>query len=265
MGRPQERGSRGRDSGRLQGCAPPKAGIEPRDSAPAEFRLAKQALVLDWDGTVTARDTLHMAIERFGDLTVFVALEEELGRRLTLDEVIAAEMATIRAPLDEVVGWLVEHVRVRRGFRELVEERDPLIVSAGFHELIGPVLDREGVVARVAANRVTADPAGWRASFAEGPVCGVCGERCKRAAVADLGPFAYVGDGVSDRCVSLAAERRFARAGLARWLDEQGVPYEPFDDLLDVRDALARGAAGRQPGSPGGEVVPPSRRRGRKT
>ena len=27
-------------------------------------------VVLDWDGTVTERDTLHMAIERFGDLEV---------------------------------------------------------------------------------------------------------------------------------------------------------------------------------------------------
>ena len=33
-------GSCDRDSGRLQGCAPPKAGIEPRDSAPAESRPA---------------------------------------------------------------------------------------------------------------------------------------------------------------------------------------------------------------------------------
>jgi hypothetical protein len=31
-------------------------------------------LVLDWDGTVTERDTLHMVIERFGDLDVFHAL-----------------------------------------------------------------------------------------------------------------------------------------------------------------------------------------------
>ena len=67
----------------------------------------------------------------------------------------------------------------------------------------------------------------------------MCGERCKRAAVAGLGPFAYVGDGVSDRCVSLAAERRFARDGLAAWFEEQGVDYEPFDDLHDVREALA--------------------------
>jgi 2-hydroxy-3-keto-5-methylthiopentenyl-1-phosphate phosphatase len=179
-----------------------------------------------------------MVIERFGDLRVFVALEEKLGRTLTLEEVIAEEMATITAPLEEVVGWLVDHVRVRPGFRELVAAHDPLIVSSGFHELIEPVLEREGVAARVAANHVTADATGWRTEFADVPVCDVCGERCKRVVVAGLGPFAYAGDGYSDRCVALAAERRFARAELAEWLDEQGVAYEPFGDLLDVLSAL---------------------------
>ena len=196
------------------------------------------ALVLDWDGTVTERDGLHMAIERFGDLGVFDALEDELGKTLTLDEVIAAEMATIRAPLEDVRDWLVEHVRVRPGFRELVAEHAPLIVSSGFSELIEPVLEREGVRARVVANHVAAEADGWRATFAEGLLCEVCGERCKRSAVGSVGPFAYVGDGYSDRCVALAAELRFARDGLAEWLDEQRVAYEPFDDLHDVRAAL---------------------------
>lgn len=236
--RPPQRGSCDRESGRLQGFAPPKAGIEPRDSASAESRLAKQALVLDWDGTVTERDGLHMAIERFGDLDVFDALEDELGTTLTLDEVIAAEMATIKAPLGEVRDWLVEHVRVRPGFRELVAEHEPLIVSSGFRELIEPILEREGVRARVVANHIAAGPEGWRATFPESPLCEVCGERCKRSAVGSLGPFAYAGDGYSDRCVALAAQLRFARDGLAEWLDEQGVAYEPFDDLHDVRAAL---------------------------
>ena len=195
-------------------------------------------LVLDWDGTVTEIDTLHMVIDRFGDHEVFGALENELGRRLTLDEVIAREIATVSAPLAEVVSYLLEHVRVRRGFEELVAERDPLIVSAGFHELIDPILEREGVRARVVANNVTADPSGWRATFRERPVCDVCGERCKRGAVAGLGPFVYVGDGISDRCVSLAAERRFARRSLAVWLEEQRVAHEPFGDLRDVASAL---------------------------
>lgn len=202
------------------------------------LRSGQLALVLDWDGTVTERDTLHLTIERFGDVEVFHGLEAEIGRRLTLREVIACELETVTTPLDEVVGWLLETVCVRPGFAELVARHDPLIVSAGFHELIHPVLEREGVRARVVANRVAADPAGWRAAFPESKPCVVCGEHCKRADVADVGRFAYVGDGVSDRCVSLAADRVFARDGLARWLDERRVPYDPFDDLHDVLTGL---------------------------
>jgi HAD superfamily phosphoserine phosphatase-like hydrolase len=195
-------------------------------------------LVVDWDGTVTERDTLHMAIERFGDLEVFHALERQIGRELTLNEVIEVEMGTIRAPLDEVLAWLLETVSIRPGFAELVAEHDPLIISAGFRELILPVLEREGVTAEVIANSLEPDPAGWRSTFLERDPCPVCGEPCKRVALAGAGAFTYVGDGVSDRCVSLAAERLFARDGLARWLDESGAGYERYDDLHDVRLAL---------------------------
>jgi len=198
-------------------------------------KAGELALVLDWDGTVTETDTLHLVIAEFGDLAVFRALEDDIGRRLTLREVIACEMETVTAPLDDVVCWLLDTVRIRPGFAALVERHDPLIVSAGFHELIGPVLEREGVQARVVANHVTADPAGWRAVFPPAEPCPVCGEPCKRASVVGLGPFAYAGDGVSDRCVSLAADVVFARDGLARYLDSLGAPYRPFRDLRDVR------------------------------
>ena len=199
-------------------------------------------LVLDWDGTVTERDTLHMAIERFGDLEVFHALERQIGRELTLNEVIEVEMGTISAPFDEVLEWLLETVTIRPGFAELVAEHDPLIISAGFRELILPVLEREGRRAEVIANSLEPSAAGWRSTFLERDACAVCGEPCKRVALAGSGPFAYVGDGVSDRCVSLAADRVFARDGLARWLDAQ------WRRLRGVRrpprcPALARGSA----------------------
>ena len=44
----------------------------------------------------------------------------------------------------------------------------------------------------------------------------------------------YVGDGISDRCASLLADVVFARAGLAEWLDAQGVGYIPYGDFHDV-------------------------------
>jgi HAD superfamily phosphoserine phosphatase-like hydrolase len=194
-------------------------------------------LVLDWDGTVTEVDSLHMVLERFGDLSVFHASEEKLGRRLTLREVITLEFETVTAPLDAVVEFLVAEARVRPGLRELVERYRPLVVSSGFHELIEPILVREGIEVELLANRVEAHPSGWRVHWRDETSCASCGEACKRASLPD-GELVYVGDGFSDRCAALAADRVFAIGGLAQYLEDERVAYEPFQTLFDVLDAL---------------------------
>jgi 2-hydroxy-3-keto-5-methylthiopentenyl-1-phosphate phosphatase len=189
-------------------------------------------LVLDWDGTVTVRDSLVQVIHEFGDPAILAELEPRVGVDLTLHEEIAAEFAAITAPLDDVVAWVLEHVDVRPGLEE-VAAFDPVVISAGFHELIEPVLEREGVPLEVLANRVDAMPDGWVVRFRDETACATCGEPCKRAGLAGE-PYVYVGDGYSDRCAALAAERVLARDGLADHLDVLGVPYERFEDLHDV-------------------------------
>jgi 2-hydroxy-3-keto-5-methylthiopentenyl-1-phosphate phosphatase len=195
-------------------------------------------LVLDWDGTVTERDTLELVIERFGDIATYRRTGALMGRSLTHDQALALSFATVRAPLDEVVDWLLGAVRVRPGFRALVDRHRPLVVSSGFHELIEPVLRREGVAVEVLANRVEARPDGWRIRFRERARCPDCGEVCKRAAL-PAGPVVYVGDGYSDACAARAATRVFAIGSLARDLARDGIAYEPFRDLTDVSRALA--------------------------
>ena len=196
-------------------------------------------LVLDWDGTCTVVDTLWLVLEQFGDYEVF----RREGARLRagevgLREVMEVEFATIRgAALPEVNAWLARHAEVRPGFHELVERHDPLVLSSGFEELIRPLLARENVEVELLANRLDARPDGWRIVWSRESPCEVCGDWCKRGGLPD-GPFVYVGDGYSDRCPTERAERVFARAGLAEYLESRGLPYEPFDDLLDVLRAL---------------------------
>jgi 2-hydroxy-3-keto-5-methylthiopentenyl-1-phosphate phosphatase len=195
-------------------------------------------ICLDWDGTVTEVDSLHMVLHEFGDHDAFRRHEGALGAKLTLHEVLAAEFVTVTAPLDEVVAWLLEHVRLRRGFAEFAARRRPVIVSAGFHELIEPVLSRAGLGdLEVRANRIDARASGWRTRFRDPTPCVVCGEPCKRRAVAER-PFLYVGDGYSDRCVALASDRVFARAGLATYLEARGVAHEPFLDFVALEARL---------------------------
>jgi 2-hydroxy-3-keto-5-methylthiopentenyl-1-phosphate phosphatase len=213
-----------------------------------------ERLVVDWDGTVTEVDGLHLVLLEFGDAGIYHEAERRLGRDLTLHEVIAHEFESVRAPLPAVVAWVRVHVRVRAGFAELARRRRPLIVSSGFHELIEPVLEREGIELDVVANRLDPRPDGWRALFRGGEVCPVCGELCKRSDLGRLEEVIYVGDGFSDRCVALGAGRVFARAGLAEYLVRKGVPFEAFADFYEVERAL----------DAGGAVVPATLRRDRK-
>ncbi len=205
-------------------------------------------LVLDWDGTVTEVDTLHLVLERFGDPSVYQSAEGSLGRGSSLHEVIAREFATVRAPLAEVVGWLLSHATIRPGFRELVERYRPLVLSSGFHELIEPILAREGVSVELRANRVEPLVDGWRPRFRDERLCEVCGEACKRRSLpAGDGMLVFAGDGYSDRCASLAADRVFACGALPDYLDEQGVRYEPLVDFVGLAAALEGGGPPRAP------------------
>jgi 2-hydroxy-3-keto-5-methylthiopentenyl-1-phosphate phosphatase len=196
-------------------------------------------LVLDWDGTVTVRDTLLMVVHEFGDPTLEDELDAALARgELTHREVMETEFASVRAPLEEVVDFVVANAEIRPGFAELVAAHEPLILSSSFHETIEPVLAREGVRAEVRANRVDASRDGWRIRWSADTECTVCGEPCKRGALPD-GPVAYAGDGYSDRCAALAADRVFARDSLAAYLDSRGVAFERFETLADVAAALS--------------------------
>jgi 2-hydroxy-3-keto-5-methylthiopentenyl-1-phosphate phosphatase len=205
-------------------------------------------LVVDFDGTVTEQDLLDTIASRFGDPVVYQEVESGLDEgRMPLREVITQEFEPVRKPLDEVVEWELENVRIRPGFRELVElARDRgwrfVIVSSGFHELIEPILEREGVDVELHANRVDPRLEGWRVLWQYADDCESCGESCKRSIVKEFAgddELVYVGDGYSDRCAAEASDRVFATKGLARYLDERGVPYERFDDFYDVTRSLA--------------------------
>jgi 2-hydroxy-3-keto-5-methylthiopentenyl-1-phosphate phosphatase len=195
-------------------------------------------LVLDWDGTCTQVDSLHMVLERFGDREVYDRVERDLAAgRISYRDLMEAEFATVEAPIEDVVAFLVDAVRLRPGFVELAAAQAPLILSSGFHELIEPILARERVALEVRANRLDPRGDGWRIRWRQDAACDVCGDYCKRGGLPG-GEVAFAGDGYSDRCAALAATRVFARDGLAGYLTAEGVPFEPFDTLGDVAARL---------------------------
>lgn len=193
-------------------------------------------LVLDWDGTITVRDSLVAAVHALGDPSVYDGgIQDAFG---SYGEALAAEIATLRVSEEEAAEWAVENVEVSPGFHELAERYQPIIVSSGLPQLILPVLEREGIQLEVRSNNAEVRPDGWRVIFRDEGVCPVCGDKCKRRSLPDGRPLVFVGDGWSDRCASLVADRVFARTGLADYLVEQGVPFDRYETLNDVAAAL---------------------------
>ena len=213
---------------------------------------ASRTIVVDFDGTVTEGDLLDTMARELGDEAVYEEVEDALHRgELALDEVITREFAPVRTAPADAIEWTLSRARVRAGLpalARLARERGwrLAVISSGFHELIEPVLAQAGVEVEVYANRVDMRTDGWRVQWREERVCEICGERCKRMLLRDLAPegeIVYVGDGISDRCAALAADRVFAIRGLAEYLDIRGIAYEGFDDFFDITRALEPGVA----------------------
>jgi 2-hydroxy-3-keto-5-methylthiopentenyl-1-phosphate phosphatase len=205
-------------------------------------------LVLDFDGTITTRDTLDFIVEQHAP-AVFREAEDALqAGTMTLNEVIAYEFGHVTSTLAEVLDLVRERIVLRPGLPELVDfcrERfvDAVVLSSGFHEVIEPVLAWNGVSLPVIAHSVSFGRDGAEVTFIDRPACPVCGEPCKRGDLPRLAAgrrIAYAGDGWSDRCGAAAADLVFARSSLADHLAATGVAYEPFDDLRDVQAGLAR-------------------------
>jgi len=210
--------------------------------------LSQRTLVVDFDGTITQEDVLDEIARTFGDDEVYREVDEALDRNgITLHEVLRREFEPVRAPLGEVLEWVHANASIRPGFRELVELARSrgwrvVVVSSGFRQLIEPMLERAGIQGlELVSNEVDPDPEGWRITFFDESRCEVCGEACKRTTVrsmVDGGEVVYVGDGYSDRCAAEDADLVFARRGLAAYLAERGVPFEPFDDFFQIAKKL---------------------------
>ena len=197
-------------------------------------------LVLDWDGTVTVRDSLVQVIESSAIPRLLRELEPRVGVDLTLHEEIALEFAAREgtARRGRRLG-----ARARRGAagapRARAHGTRPVVISAGFRELIAPVLAREGVELDVLANRSTHVRTAGACAFATRLRVRRAASRASAAAspASRTSTSATATPTAAPRSPPIGSSRA---TGSPRYLDEQGVAYEPFDDLNDVVAALER-------------------------
>lgn len=194
----------------------------------------------DFDGTITSQDSIVFLTEQFGGGPEFrqgmrQAIKEG---RLSVYEVVRQELATLRISWEEAVMALKSTIFVDPTFPGFVKwcqdnEHCLVVVSAGMEPVVDLFIGHLNLPVYAQSLQVT--PKGWdyRKKKSNDK------ERIISGAKKD-GNLVHIGDGTSDVVAIPYADLLLAKAGsyLMDYCETHDVPYVPFEDFDDVREAI---------------------------
>jgi 2-hydroxy-3-keto-5-methylthiopentenyl-1-phosphate phosphatase len=199
----------------------------------------RRILFCDFDGTITSIETFVEMFRTIVPQHMAEIIPELKAFRMTLREGVSRLLESIPSERYEEVLATVRDRERRDGFEELIDFLDskgvPLVVISGgleclVRENLGELTER---VHSIFAARVETDGEFLR------PVSRWLGDTELVSKVKVMEQFRYdqsvaIGDGITDFYMAEKADLVFARDGLARYLSDKGVPYEPWEDFFDV-------------------------------
>jgi 2,3-diketo-5-methylthio-1-phosphopentane phosphatase len=214
--------------------------------ARVDLDLARAAVFLDFDGTISTADVGVHVLERLG-ADGWRAVDAEYDQGLIGSRVCLLDEWDLLVPDEDRMREVAGEVPLDPDFAPLVADlaaagAEVAIVSDGFGFYVHDACARAGVDVAVYTNAVD-----WVTGRLEFPhedrccpctSCGVCKQAPVKGAARRGRTTVLVGDGTSDRKAALLADVVFAKGALARWCAMNGVPHLPFARLADVRAAL---------------------------
>ncbi len=198
---------------------------------------------VDYDGTMTDRDTFDALANEFGGEEAWQQLEEQFASgAMTHRQALAAQAGLLRCSFDEADAFVQRSTRIDPTFRAFAQrcerEHVPLtILSSGLGPLIVRALERAGLShVPLVANGAHPHENGWIMEFCDDSDKGHDKAAAVRRAHEAGDKVVFVGDGISDYAAALESDRVFAKRGrpLERYLRERGLSctvFESFDEI----------------------------------
>jgi len=202
----------------------------------------------DFDGTVTVEDMGFFLLDTFAQKEWRDWLELYRNDRITVGEFNSRAFATVRAAKEELLEATLSQVKLRQGFRELVDycRQNGLrlaIVSNGLDFYIASILENAGLGdVEAHAARTWFRPGGLEVKYIgpDGtPLDSDFKAAYTRLFLKEGYRVAYVGNGPSDINPALLCQHIFARDGLLEYYQEKKLPCQPFEDFHNVVRELA--------------------------
>ena len=203
----------------------------------------------DFDGTITEDDASFYILDAYAKGDWRSILQQYKEGKIPVGEFNTRAFAMVKEDEATLLSKLEENVRVRPGFRELIDHcayRDIrfVIVSNGLAFYIEAVLRSlgiEGIEVHAANSTFTPDGVQVQYLAPDGtPLQDGFKEAYIKLFLSQGHKVLYAGNGTSDAFASRHAQTVFATGDLLDYYRRNGLNCESFDDLTDVVSLLSR-------------------------
>lgn len=205
--------------------------------------------VVDFDGTLSLRDSVDALLERFAPAAWHAIETEWVEGRITARECMRRQVDLIEGE-EEHLERFFQRIQLDPAFPDFLEQVRPFarvaIVSDGLGRAIHTALKQFGLHDfPVFANRLVHEAGRWSLDFAYASATCLVGSGVCKCAVADglrvdaREPVILIGDGRSDQCIAGRADYVFAKDSLARFCEREGISFTEFASFQDINQSVA--------------------------
>ncbi len=208
----------------------------------------KKVVFCDFDGTITLEDTVDKFLETYADSSWQEIEKLWVEKKIGSKECLERQLSLVKNISLEDIKSFCKSIKVDDGFIDLIEKINKygyefFILSDGFDLFIKEILESKKITntknIKIISNKLVLEKGALKPSFPfskSGCESGVC--KCSFLESFKDYEKIYIGDGHSDFCASVFADKIFAKGKLANYLKEKGKNFTKFSLLKDIINKL---------------------------
>ena len=204
-------------------------------------------ILSDFDGTISKKDGLYTFISNYAQGDWERIEQDWVEGKIDSKECLIEEFKLIPNLSEELISNFIETLGIDEYFAEfykytLEHNIDFYVVSDGIDYFIDRVLNKYGLCdLKIISNHGEFRGKNFEITFPnDNPNCINNAGTCKCAVLKNLREhykkIYYIGDGVSDYCVSDKSDILFAKSRLAKYSTENNIKYTEYKNFNDIKN-----------------------------
>lgn len=213
------------------------------------------SIYLDFDGTITKRDTVNLFFNKFCTENWLEIEQEWIEGKITSKKCMQLQLNLIKKLTAKKLEDFIDSFEIQDGFLEFYNlakkyDKKIIILSDGFDLFISKILQKEGISdIEFYANKLNMKEENGFLKFSldfpfedKNCSCGLGMCKCARALNNNTKnkKFIYAGDGLSDRCIAKKANLVFAKNRLKEHCLKTGLEFVEFENFFDIANHLKK-------------------------